>query len=64
FGYGHHTCPGRFLAANKVKMIIARLSLDYDLKMPDNEMQERYQQIEFGPFIPPTSRKILMIKKV
>ncbi|KAH7371360.1 ent-kaurene oxidase [Pyrenochaeta sp. MPI-SDFR-AT-0127] len=64
FGYGNHACPGRFFATNEIKMILARLILDYDIKMPDNGKQERYQPIEFGPFITPAPGNMLMFKKV
>ncbi|KAI9903486.1 hypothetical protein N3K66_000015 [Trichothecium roseum] len=33
FGFGRHACPGRFFAANQVKIIIAELLLGYDLKL-------------------------------
>jgi cytochrome P450 len=35
FGYGPHACPGRFFAANEIKLILARLLLRYDLRLPD-----------------------------
>jgi len=35
FGYGRHACPGRFFAANEIKLILARLLLDYDMSMPE-----------------------------
>lgn len=39
FGYGRHACPGRFFAANEVKMIMARTLLTYDIR---NIGEERY----------------------
>ena len=36
FGHGKYSCPGRFFAANSIKMIISRLLLEYDFKFPDN----------------------------
>jgi len=36
FGHGKHACPGRFFAANKMKIMIAYLILNYDVKM-ENE---------------------------
>ncbi|KAJ7460275.1 cytochrome P450 [Mycena latifolia] len=32
FSHGLHACPGRFFAANNVKMILAQLLLDYEIK--------------------------------
>lgn len=47
FGYGRHACPGRFFAANEMKMIVGRALLDYDIKLPDGE-KERYKNLEFA----------------
>ncbi|KAL2185733.1 cytochrome P450 [Thermothelomyces heterothallicus CBS 203.75] len=47
FGYGRHACPGRFFAANEIKMIIANFILAYDMKLPDG-VTERYPNLTFG----------------
>lgn len=33
FGYGEHACPGRFFAANEIKIILCHLLLQYDWKL-------------------------------
>nr|QEG13904.1 steroid 14alpha-hydroxylase [Curvularia lunata]QEG13905.1 steroid 14alpha-hydroxylase [Curvularia lunata]UXP88658.1 steroid 14alpha-hydroxylase [Curvularia lunata] len=63
FGYGRHACPGRFFAANEIKMMITRLILDYDIKMPNGE-KERYPQIEIGKMSIPDPTKTLAFKRV
>lgn len=35
FGAGRHACPGRWFAAAEVKLILANLILQYDMKMKD-----------------------------
>lgn len=50
FGYGRHACPGRFFAANEIKMIIAQVILNFDMKLPDG-VTERYPNIMFGPTV-------------
>ncbi|KAI0975020.1 cytochrome P450 [Xylaria arbuscula] len=35
FGYGRLACPGRHYGVNVVKMILARLIIEYDFKFPD-----------------------------
>ncbi|ETS84951.1 hypothetical protein PFICI_02976 [Pestalotiopsis fici W106-1] len=35
FGHGQHACPGRFFAANEVKIALCHLLLKYDWKLPD-----------------------------
>lgn len=47
FGYGRHACPGRFFAANEIKMILARTILEYDFKNTDG-ITERYPNHEQG----------------
>jgi len=63
FGYGRHACPGRFFATNEIKMVLARLILEYDIKMPDGQT-ERYPQIEMGRMTLPNPQKTLLFKKV
>ncbi len=47
FGFGRHACPGRFFAANEIKMIIANFVMDYDIKLPDG-VKERYPNFALG----------------
>lgn len=37
FGYGKHACPGRFFAANEIKLVLAKLLLRYEIEMPEGE---------------------------
>ncbi|KAI1135209.1 ent-kaurene oxidase [Hypoxylon sp. FL0543] len=37
FGLGKHACPGRFFASCEIKMILAYLLLNYDIKLKDGE---------------------------
>lgn len=47
FGYGRHACPGRFFAANEIKMILANLLLHYEIRNPDG-VTERHKNIRMG----------------
>lgn len=47
FGYGRHACPGRFFAANEMKMIMANILLHYEVKNPDG-VNERYKNVRSG----------------
>ena len=47
FGYGRHACPGRFFAANELKMILATLIARYDVRLAGGET-ERYRNLDFG----------------
>lgn len=63
FGYGRHACPGRFFAANEIKMILARLILEYDFKNADG-VTERYPNHEMGRGTSPDPTKALLFKRV
>lgn len=37
FGHGKHACPGRFFASNEIKLLIAHVLLQYDIKYTENQ---------------------------
>lgn len=37
FGHGLHSCPGRFFAGLEIKILLVRLIMDYDYKLPDGK---------------------------
>lgn len=41
FGFGKHACPGRFFAANEIKLIMAGLLQQFDVRFP-SDVKERY----------------------
>ncbi|KAI1347937.1 cytochrome P450 [Xylaria sp. FL0043] len=41
FGLGKHACPGRFFAAQEIKLILAYLLLNYDIKLRDGEARPK-----------------------
>lgn len=63
FGYGKHACPGRFFAANEIKMLLARIILEFDFKNEDGSA-ERYKDIEIGPLIAPDTKRNLLLRRV
>lgn len=50
FGYGRHACPGRFFAANEIKMILANALMGYEFK-PVEGTSKRYPNIEFAHMV-------------
>lgn len=40
FGWGTHTCPGRFWAANAIKLMLARILMRYDIRMPGGSKEK------------------------
>ncbi|CAM1510239.1 Fc.00g005740.m01.CDS01 [Cosmosporella sp. VM-42] len=37
FGAGKHACPGRFFASNEIKIILAHLLINYDIRLKQGE---------------------------
>ncbi|KAJ4416761.1 hypothetical protein N0V82_006572 [Gnomoniopsis sp. IMI 355080] len=63
FGYGRHSCPGRFFAANEIKMIIGRAVLDYEFKNVDGSM-ERYPNLLIAESNTPDPTRELLFKRI
>ncbi|KAF2873043.1 cytochrome P450 monooxygenase-like protein [Massariosphaeria phaeospora] len=63
WGYGRHACPGRFFAANEVKMILVKLISHYDIQNKDGDMV-RYPNLQMGRQLSPDPRRVLMFRKV
>ncbi|EXA30099.1 hypothetical protein FOVG_18479 [Fusarium oxysporum f. sp. pisi HDV247] len=62
FGYGRHACPGRFFAANEIKMILAATLLHYEIKNPPG-VDERHKNIMHGSHSVPDPKKTIMVKR-
>lgn len=48
FGYGRHACPGRFFAANEIKILLSHLLLLYDWRFLPGEGRPAPVQFEVG----------------
>ncbi|KAH8430912.1 cytochrome P450 [Aspergillus melleus] len=62
FGYGKHACPGRFLAAAEIKLIIAKIILRYEFRN-ETVVKERYPSHAFGRMNVPDASKPLLFKE-
>ncbi|KAH7558956.1 ent-kaurene oxidase [Bipolaris maydis] len=65
WGYDSHVCPGRFYAHNLLKITLARLIENYDIKMPGDVtgIESRYKMVEFGNVVMEPRDKPLMIRR-
>ncbi|KAJ4417900.1 hypothetical protein N0V85_001640 [Neurospora sp. IMI 360204] len=63
FGYGRHACPGRFFAANEIKMILANLVLTYEMGLVEGET-ERYKDWDIAAGTIPDPTKDVMFRKL
>ncbi|TLD19198.1 hypothetical protein PspLS_09807 [Pyricularia sp. CBS 133598] len=62
FGYGKTACPGRFFAANEVKLALCHLILKYDWKLPEGSSAK---PLMFGldPIVNPEARIVFKRRK-
>ncbi|VUC30086.1 unnamed protein product [Clonostachys rosea] len=63
FGYGRRACPGRFLAAAEIKMILGHILTEYEIKLPPG-VSGRYKNLSFGPYFFPNPWKKILIRKL
>lgn len=59
FGHGKYACPGRFLASNEIKLILAHLILRYDFKYPEGSSRPRNLTADEN-FYPDPAARLLM----
>lgn len=62
FGHGLHACPGRFFAANELKIALVHLLLKYDLK-PTEDFVHTVMELGFDLRVDPATR-ILVRRRV
>lgn len=62
FGHGKYSCPGRFFAANSIKMIMSRLLLEFDFKFPDN-VTARPPNVELHEYCFPNPEAVVMFRE-
>ncbi|KAK2594258.1 hypothetical protein QQS21_008037 [Conoideocrella luteorostrata] len=48
FGHGKHACPGRFFAANEIKILLVHILLKYDFKLHDRKPVTRRFGLTLG----------------
>ncbi|KAF9445833.1 cytochrome P450 [Macrolepiota fuliginosa MF-IS2] len=63
FGAGRHACPGRFFAVAEVKMVVARILLDYDIKLTDEKAGRPKEKWIAGLFVVPDTNARISLKK-
>ncbi|KAI6117488.1 cytochrome P450 [Pisolithus croceorrhizus] len=56
FGYGKHACPGRFLAADELKTMLAYVLISYDVKFEGRNTRSSSIKWDIGVMPDPTVR--------
>jgi len=62
FGYGQHSCPGRFMASNVIKMVLGTLLLEYDFRFAEG--QTRPKSIKAFEYSFPNPTAQILFKKL
>ncbi|KAI9147091.1 Ent-kaurene oxidase [Paramyrothecium foliicola] len=62
FGYGRHACPGRFFAANEIKMILAVLLQNYEIQNPPGVTERHPNQLHGAQSLPDPTKPIMVRK--
>lgn len=60
FGHGKHACPGRFFAANEIKVVLTYLLMKYDWKFASDGRKE---DVSFGQEMETDPTAKAMIRK-
>ncbi|RXW20791.1 hypothetical protein EST38_g5070 [Candolleomyces aberdarensis] len=65
FGHGRHACPGRYLAAQEMKLMMAYLVMKYDMKLPGSEKTtpQRPRNLWIGNNSMPDPRVRVLLKR-
>ncbi|EYB26844.1 hypothetical protein FG05_09195 [Fusarium graminearum] len=63
FGHGKHACPGRFLIDFEMKMILAYIVKNYDIKFPDEYEGKRPPNVWITEANNPPSGTHIMVKR-
>ena len=61
FGHGRHACPGRFFAANELKLLLAYMIQNYEFEFLENRPPSQWM----GPvLVPPRTATIKVRKRI
>lgn len=61
FGHGKYACPGRFFAVLEMKMILARMLVEYEFKYPEGQGRPRNLTMDENVLPDPAAR--LLVRK-
>ena len=59
FGHGRHNCPGRFFAANELKLLLAYVALKYEIE----PLERRPEHVAFGSTMTPDANVVIRVRR-
>ncbi|KAJ3569656.1 hypothetical protein NP233_g4899 [Leucocoprinus birnbaumii] len=63
FGIGKRACPGRFFAVAELKTVIAKILMEYDIKLTDEAAGRPKDSVFAGIFVDPNKSAKVSLKK-
>ncbi|KAL3471463.1 cytochrome P450 [Aspergillus californicus] len=60
FGYGKHACPGRYFAADEIKILLCHILLMYDVRLVDTHIPEVYR---YGFTLPRDPKARILVRR-
>ena len=63
FGHGRYACPGRYVASMEIKMVVARLLMDYEWKFPEGSGKPKQLSLLEFNFSDPSAKIMIREKK-
>ncbi|CAE7033980.1 hypothetical protein PTNB85_03757 [Pyrenophora teres f. teres] len=64
FGYGNQACPGRYFAVNEIKLMLSRLVMECEWKLPNGTTRPQSYGIEENYFLQPHCKIMMRSRKV
>ncbi|EOD46159.1 putative cytochrome p450 protein [Neofusicoccum parvum UCRNP2] len=63
FGHGTHACPGRFFAANEIKVLLIFMLMKYDWKFPDGQGMPEMRRFAMEKIVSPQAKLLVRRRK-
>jgi ent-kaurene oxidase len=64
FGYGKQACPGRHFAVGEIKMIMAKILMEFEFKYPQGKSRPRNFYADENVFPDPRARLLMRKRKM
>ncbi|KAJ3493328.1 hypothetical protein NLG97_g4803 [Lecanicillium saksenae] len=59
FGYGNQSCPGRYFAVSEIKMILMRLLVEFEFRLPEGKARPKTMYVDENVYIDPKAKLII-----
>ncbi|KAK8132038.1 cytochrome P450 monooxygenase, partial [Apiospora kogelbergensis] len=63
FGYGGQACPGRYFAVAEIKLVLMRLLLEFEFRLPDGKKRPQTMYADENVFMDPSAKLMMRTRK-